>query len=131
MIFVKLRAHHLLCIEGFVGMGYSDDFVSNMKEVIERLSKNVDVLLVDSSDEICRKCPKNIGNICSSTGGDDEVKKMDRAVLKATGFKSGVSVSYGDVKKVINEKFKKKSELAEICGVCSWRETCPFYLSKE
>jgi hypothetical protein len=128
---VKLRAHHLLCIEGFVGKGYSDDFVSNMKSVIEKLDKNPEVLLAYNSDEICKKCPKNINNICSSVGGENEVKKMDLAVFKAISFKSGDCVSYSSLKKAVNERFKKKSELAEICGVCSWKETCPFYTSKD
>ncbi|MBP7796670.1 MAG: DUF1284 domain-containing protein [Elusimicrobiales bacterium] len=128
---IKLRPHHLLCIEGFIGKGYSDDFVSNMKAVIEKLDKNPQVLLADGSDEICRKCPKNINNMCSSTGGEDEVKKMDGAVLKAIGFKSVDYLDYSNLKKVVNEIFLKKSDLAEICGLCSWKNSCPFYLSRE
>ena len=28
-----LRGHHLLCLKGFQGYGYDDDFVENMKLV--------------------------------------------------------------------------------------------------
>ena len=29
---LKIRHHHLLCILGFKGLGYSDEFVENMKK---------------------------------------------------------------------------------------------------
>lgn len=35
---VRLRPHHLLCMQTFVGNGYSEAFVENMKQVLARLA---------------------------------------------------------------------------------------------
>ena len=36
---ITLRGHHLLCIQGYQGYGYSEKFTDNMDNIIEDLIK--------------------------------------------------------------------------------------------
>jgi len=54
---VELRAHNLLCIQGFVGKGYSPEFVANMTRVIESLGDETRVTVIAAPDALCSACP--------------------------------------------------------------------------
>jgi uncharacterized protein len=34
---MKIRAHHILCTRAFRGKGYSESFIQNMRDVIDRI----------------------------------------------------------------------------------------------
>lgn len=61
---IRIRAHHLLCIPGFQGYGYSSDFIIHMEKIISFLKSNpnADLQIVDNTDELCSRCPHNIYN---------------------------------------------------------------------
>ena len=50
---VRLRAHHLLCLLTYRGVGYSPDFVDNFDDLCRRLTAGEDVSLVEGPDDIC------------------------------------------------------------------------------
>ena len=55
-----LRGHHLLCVHGFKGMGYSPSFVEKMKEIVADIrnpEKDFDIKVVAGFDEACLACP--------------------------------------------------------------------------
>ena len=54
---MKLRAHNLLCIQGFVGKGYSPEFVANMKRIVGGLLGRTEVTVVEEPDGLCSACP--------------------------------------------------------------------------
>ena len=60
---LKIRAHHLCCIQGFQGYGYSPVFVANMRAVISDLEAcpSTSLELVSECDVICLSCPKQKG----------------------------------------------------------------------
>ena len=39
---VKLRPHHILCTQNFVGHGYNEEFADHMKRMIDDLVKGGD-----------------------------------------------------------------------------------------
>ena len=59
---MELRAHHLLCIQGYHGVGYSSDFVENMNRVVQKLEDNPDqkIEIVKKCDILCKACPGRI-----------------------------------------------------------------------
>ena len=62
---LKIRAHHLLCTENFVGEGYSDEFSKNMTRVLKDSWEDIKKLACDiifsknRREEICGECQWN------------------------------------------------------------------------
>ena len=50
-----LRAHHLICILGFRGLGYSKEYVANMSKIVGQLCSSPETLIqvVSKPDDIC------------------------------------------------------------------------------
>ncbi|WP_295150265.1 DUF1284 domain-containing protein [uncultured Peptoniphilus sp.] len=118
---LKIRAHHLLCTENFVGEGYSDDFSKNMTKVIGQLKENPRVKLLVDLDDICGPCPENLGTRCEN---DDLVKSYDRKVLEALNLSEGEIYSWNDIRKLACDIIFARNRREEICGECQWNELC-------
>ncbi|MCL2854790.1 MAG: DUF1284 domain-containing protein [Defluviitaleaceae bacterium] len=115
---MRLRPHHLLCIQGYEGKGYSEEFVKNMDDVVQLLSKDRDAMvdIVFSTDDICCKCPLMLG--CDLCQTNDKVKAMDSKVIEYFGLKEK---SYMYHKLIDGIKEKMTAEMMDdICGDCSW-----------
>ena len=74
---VRLRPHHLLCLQNFRGKGYSPAFVEKMTEASaclglspgdrsDRQSPGAAILLVQGADDLCKSCPNCIEGQCAS-----------------------------------------------------------------
>jgi hypothetical protein len=127
---IKIRAHHFLCIEGFKGLGYSKDFIENMKKVILKLKKEKSAIVVKTVDDICSKCPYLCNRKCQNPYGRNVIE-MDKNVIKKLGLKENDEINYSILKRRIYTVFKKKIDLYEICDKCGWKSVCDFYLTRQ
>lgn len=118
---LKIRAHHLLCTENFVGEGYSNDFSKNMAKVIGQLKENPKVKLLADLDDICGPCPENLGTRCEN---DDLVKSYDKKVLEVLNLSEGEIYSWDDIRKLACDIIFARNRREEICGECQWNELC-------
>jgi len=121
---LEIRAHHLLCILGFRGLGYSQEFIVKMGKVVDELSSNstLTITFIAECDIICASCPHNKEDKCFKRADSEEkVKTQDLAVLKRLGFEVGDQVPVGKVWTRIREKLMAK-DVAEICQDCEWSE---------
>ena len=118
---LKIRAHHLLCIENFVGEGYSDDFSVNMTEVIKKLRENPEVMLIKDLDDICKYCPENLGEVCES---QDKVKTYDEKVLNLLNLKVDEKYFWNELRALSCDIIFSKDRREEICGNCQWNDLC-------
>ncbi|GHV55968.1 hypothetical protein FACS1894216_19370 [Synergistales bacterium] len=115
---MKLRPHHLLCAQGYSGKGYDSDFTVNMTAVTKRLREEraVTVEIVFSTDDICSKCPKMLGqNLCRD---DEKVNSFDRKVRNYFGIEEKIYV-YDDITREINSAMTE-AMMDDICGDCAW-----------
>ena len=114
---MKLRPHHLLCIQAYEGNGYSEAFVLNMNEVVDLLNGEQDVLieLNQSLDVLCEHCPHALAQTCDT---EQKVQTMDQKVLQHFNLKCGKQ-SYRQAIQVIQNQITPKV-LEDICGHCSW-----------
>jgi len=115
---MRLRPHHLLCTQGYGGMGYNEDFVVNMTAITDRLRgiENFEVDIVFSTDDICVKCPKMLGfDRCED---NEKVKRIDKKVIDYFGIKEK-SYIYQEIIKQINSNMTV-SMMDDICGDCDW-----------
>ena len=74
-----LRPHHLLCLQSFVGHGYSKEFVQQMSVVKQQLTDSPDtpVKIVQGADMLCLHCPNCKMGTCTS----DKPDIFDQLVL--------------------------------------------------
>ena len=121
---LEIRAHHLLCILGFRGLGYSQEFIIKMGKVVEELSSNstLPIIFIAECDVICASCPHNKENKCLKRADSEwKVKNQDLEVLRRIGFKVGAQILAGKVWTRIRERLTVK-DVAEICPDCEWLE---------
>lgn len=130
---LRLRPHHLLCLQTFVGHGYSEEFVRHMTLVKNRLTADphTPIVLVKGADELCAHCPNCVDGQCTSenpalfdrlvserlTGGPqtDEQQTGERLTAQAAPAPlSGIPDSLQ-----INEAL-----LDACCPGCEWKELC-------
>ncbi|HNQ35476.1 MAG TPA: DUF1284 domain-containing protein [bacterium] len=128
---MRLRGHHLLCLLGFRGLGYSPEFVARMQEVRSALNskRRFFIQVVTESDDICRACPYHSNNACRK--GSLSVRRtaeMDRRTLQYLGLQPGRRISADRLLKIIPQRLGDFDRLVKICGRCGWREVCNYYL---
>ncbi|WPC43490.1 DUF1284 domain-containing protein [Clostridium sp. JS66] len=112
-----LRAHHLLCIQGYEGNGYSFEFTKNMDRVVNNLSDNMYVKIVMMVDDICVKCPHKLkDDTCKS---QEKVFELDFKVLNELNLIVNRTYLYKDILNSIRENLSYE-KFQEICGSCQW-----------
>lgn len=128
-----LRAHHILCIQGFRGKGYSEEFVSNMTNIVEYLNEgNIMVKVVNTPDYICLSCPNNIcqddmikfeiNNTYDNKGlceNERYIKNLDNEVLKTLNIDESHIYSYNNLLLKIKQ-YLTEEKFENICGSCKW-----------
>ncbi len=117
----NIRPHHLMCIEFFVGKGYSDEFTANMHKVIKYLTTDPLLTVTAKADGICTKCPNMIDGACKTR---DKVDRYDKAVLESIGALDGDREKYTELRKKVREKIIYSGKRESICGDCEWSELC-------
>lgn len=123
---IKLRGHHLLCLQGFQGYGYSEDFVSNMTRINElRKSDECIISLTNEPDDICFSCPNLKNNLCENEIQNSIIVKMDNEVLsKLNSNKEHNSIDLFDE---VASKFNSLKSVENVCNGCKWTDECLFY----
>ena len=118
---LEFRPHHFMCTLGFRGVGYSNHFVQNYKEIVKVLTKNEDTLIkvVKHTDNICSACPKKISKtFCTA---QDKITGLDFAHNKVLRFTSGEITSWRQAKSRI-KKYMSIDKFHESCQSCSWKK---------
>ena len=120
---MMLRAHHLICLLGFRGLGYSPEFLQDMTKIVFKLLSCPETLIeiVDGPDDICTPCPFLEDGGCREEGPQSEetVKKRDRAVMVRLGLISGDKVTWSAVEQRIRTSISPQ-DLEKICRACKW-----------
>ncbi len=120
---IQLRGHTLLCLQGFQGEGYSQDFTVNLASIHRRLNDNPDhaVELVEEPDAVCGACPHRAPAGCTLNGDGSEpgMRDQDRQVLTRLGLQAGSLVRWRDVLDRIRGSITG-DDLPDICGSCRW-----------
>ena len=128
---MKIRAHHLLCMKGFQGYGYNEDFIKNMTKIVETLQNfpKDKIEIIAGSDVICACCPYDIDGICQeSQGSNEKIRSIDVKVLKKLEIPAGSILEVEEIFNIINKKLKTHLDVEEICRDCKWNEKCLWFL---
>ncbi|RNI13003.1 DUF1284 domain-containing protein [Methanohalophilus sp. RSK] len=123
-----IRAHHIFCIQGFIGKGYSEQFIENMENIIEKLDNSDPLIeITNAPDCICTACPRL--KVSDSQSGNDkisllgcevesEVKILDRKVADSLGIGFGKHYPYSELLKKL--KYIDEEKFDYICSGCQW-----------
>ncbi len=81
---MRIRGHHLLCLQGFRGLGYNEEFIRRMGDVTRCLAgePNCPIEPITAPDMICEVCPHN----------RDGRRKTAKAT--STGWRPGKELHY-------------------------------------
>jgi len=121
-----LRGHHLLCLKGFQGYGYDNEFIENMISInSKRKLDTTTIQLTDSSDDICSACPNLKNNICQSNIQNEKIVNMDNEILKKLDREKEYNSK--ELFDKIDDIFNTKESVSKICFNCMWHEKCLFY----
>ena len=120
---MKLRPHHLLCVQKYTGSGYDDAFTAGMDALVRRLTACPDtaVTLVEGRDDLCAACPHMAGSRCDS---EEKVNRLDRGVLEACSFSAGETRSWSTLAWTAREQVLEKETFIKVCGSCEWFRLC-------
>lgn len=118
---VRLRPHHALCAQFFVGKGYSEEFTEHMYAILAALDRGAEVALTDGCDAICTACPHNVGGVCET---DAKVNAIDRRAIEAMGLAFGDMLSWDALSALAAERILTPGRLSAICRDCEWIDLC-------
>ncbi len=128
---MKLRAHHILCIQGYVGNGYDENFTHNMDTIVKHLKSNpkAKITIIDSIDCICYKCPNNINNTHCQM--QDKVKTLDSNVINSLNIEKNKTYTYNELLEILINNLSI-DKFNHICNTCQWfkYDYCKNALSK-
>ncbi|EIT83948.1 hypothetical protein A374_17974 [Fictibacillus macauensis ZFHKF-1] len=115
---ILLRGHHLFCLLGFRGMGYSKEYVDNMKQLHKTLRENPDsaVKIILGPDELCAHYPNSGEYHCQA----EEIYERDAAILQKLQLNVGQQTTWREIETAI-KNYSKPDDIATICETCSWR----------
>ena len=130
---LKIRAHHLCCIQGFQGYGYSPAFVANMRAVIAdiKASPSRPLELVSECDAICASCPSKRECTAQVSVNSRSIRNMDLVVMEKLKIKEGTIMEADKACRLINSQLANASDIEDVCGACKWRQKCLWYLQEE
>ncbi|MBM7571945.1 DUF1284 domain-containing protein [Aquibacillus albus] len=114
----KLRGHHLFCLLGYRGMGYSQEYVENMTRLHQTLRNNpkTGIQLVKGPDQLCEKYPNSGKYHCR----DNTIYERDTAILEKLCLQTGQILKWEDIESRIRN-YVVPSDIQIVCKSCSWR----------
>lgn len=120
---IKLRGHHLICLQFFNGEGYDPLFLEILREILRRADTEL-IEVIEGPDEVCRACPFLKEDQCRHPETSDaEIREMDRVALEILNLSPGGTVRWQKQKPDrLREGFWRWAE--NFCRDCSWRAAC-------
>lgn len=120
---IRLRAHSLLCLQGFQGHGHDATFVARMAAVHRTLAADPDtpVEVLAGPDELCGACPHHREGTCTLGGPEHEahMQSQDEEVLRRLWLHAGDVLPWSRVLELV-ERCHRATDLASIVTPCPW-----------
>jgi hypothetical protein len=119
---LPLRAHAVLCLQGFRGEGYSRTFADAMANVVAGLREAPDhpVRLMAEPGTLCAACPHlQDGCTLGGEGHEDHMRAHDEDVLARLGLATNVVLPWREVLALVEQQIQGH-ELGAICTTCPW-----------
>ncbi len=120
---IPIRAHTLLCLQGFRGEGYSPRFIRTMQQTLASLRADPErkVRVGEQPDLFCEACPNLAPNGCGlrDPGFETVIRAQDRRVLQLLGIENGRVTTWAEILERIGRNMRGEM-LPDLCGDCQW-----------
>lgn len=115
---IQLRGHHLFCLLGYRGMGYSREYVENMTKVHQTLRSHPETVveLVEGPDQLCNKYPNSGEYHCK----DQNIYVRDTVILEKMGLKIGEKLTWQEIEQRV-KNFVVPTDIQTVCETCHWK----------
>ena len=124
---IYIRPHHLVCMQHFIGKGYSPEFTDNMADIINYLKLHADkkiIKVVNTEDSVCINCPNNGLGKCS------KAVQHDKDYFIVLRIDTDRSYSWNDIKQLIDQ-YLDYNTFVNICSNCKWFHICKELFQKQ
>jgi len=114
-----LRPHHINCIFFYKGLGYSNDFIEGMDNILNLINKepNTKIKLIVNCDDLCTSCPnKQYDDVCITK---EKVDKLDYNTLQIYNLKANQEYIFNEIINTIYKGFNR-TKFKKICSSCNW-----------
>ena len=121
---IRLRPHHLLCLQTYAGKGYTPAFTANYDLIAARLSQGEEIEIVEGPDDICTPLLTEPAPHCwrdSVTQRDQQAAANLQPLLQAN---TGTTIT---LTAPLLEKMRasfRAGPLRPACTGCEWSELC-------
>ena len=125
---IRIRAHHLLCLQGFQGYGYDQEFTRRMGEIFQALKSepSTKIQIVTDADDICMGCPNLIAEECVD---HLKIKKMDSNVIGNISLEENQVLTIKTALQIIDRELRFET-IKTVCEGCVWMDKCLFFINK-
>jgi len=120
---VRMRGHHIICLQYFHGQGYSREFVRNLFQVLQRLATGEKAIVVTGPDDICAACPALAEGHCAQEPDDEAaIRVLDALAMEMLELKPDQEFEWGTAALSVQRFIERWRALA--CHGCEWEEEC-------
>ena len=116
---IPLRPHHLVCLQYFIGKGYSARFTSKTTRVLTYLKQHPTlacIQIVQGADMLCQSCP-NLHTQCKTA------QQHDQGYLQALHLTIRQQLSFQEAIERF-QRYVNDAVFHTICGSCLWYDLC-------
>lgn len=117
---IRLRPHHALCMQFFIGKGYSEEFTKYMYQTLA-LPPSTPVRITTELDHLCKHCPNHPTGICNA---QERVAGFDKKVSDYCHFLPEEEMTMEEFFTRAKEEILAKDFLKTICGDCQFYDIC-------
>lgn len=121
--YVGLRGHHLVCLQFFEGSGYSEEFVDNLRRVLDGF-QHEGAVLEAGPDDVCARCHHlgAEGECTLEPGGEQSIRALDKLAVELLQVDTGQRVDYEQVRAQVARVLRQWR--AQACDGCQWATQC-------
>ncbi|NWF98049.1 MAG: DUF1284 domain-containing protein [Nitrospirae bacterium] len=120
---IKLRGHHLVCLHFFSGESFSEEFISNLRDIKKRANEGETINTGYQADDICKMCVYLKNKKCLySENADIEIMNMDKTAMALLELKQNTNLKWQKISARLPSMFK--DWYIKYCVECDWLNIC-------
>ncbi|MDY0088543.1 MAG: DUF1284 domain-containing protein [Coriobacteriia bacterium] len=120
---VRIRGHHLVCMQFLHAEVYSAEFGHHLFGIIDRMSRGAPSTVVIGPDDVCAGCPARKSGTCAQEpDSEDAIRVLDALACEMLDLTPGEEFEWGVTSLSVQRILERWRALA--CDGCEWESRC-------